>query len=953
MMTITINEIGWFVLFIFQLFIAAIFMNTYLNDRDKRKLIFSLGFLTVSYSHFYEMIAPFIFGQTPVNLFTAIQYWSFLPLVFAIAIAVHEKNLFRLHSDNMFTIFSALCIGSFFLSIINPGFTISYIGLFSLLFGVEIALIAFYNSFKHEGLSDIIFLCALLGYLVGGVGLLGYLDIGISIYGFITGNLFFFIVYKVSKSTWNIDRSTISNYFSIEKELAETKLALSEREKTFQTLFNEMADPVMILDKKGKFLELTEKVKDYTGYEREEIIGKNFLNTKLLTPKSKAVSIKNLMKRMSGIDVKPYEVEAVRKDGKKIPFEVNATPIRYHGKKADMVVFRDISQRKLMQEKLKESKKTLADIIENSPIPMFVIDKNHLVTHWNQALTKISNISAKQVIGTHHHWKGFYAQKRPLMADLVVENVSEEKISELYDGKYKPSIVEESIEAEDFFPSMGNKGKWLHFSASPLKNDQGNVVGAIEMLQDITERKQVEQKEKKLLKKSLFLSKTADELNRFSADDDIFEYIGKRVHEITGNCLVAINSYDINTHHFKILQAFGLTPIINKISSFLHIELIEYSTTMKSKKYIDLIKKGTLQNISRQEFKKMILPNFPHGSYTFANKILNLDEIYVMGLEEKGRLFGGIIIIADKNETVENKDVIETFCNQATVALQRNNAMKELSEMNKNLEEKVRNRTQRIEKLLKQKDQFINQLGHDLKNPLGPLINLIPLVKKHTTNKKDKDILKVVQRNVEYMRNLVEKTLELARLNSSNTKLHLEKINLHSLFTEIIEKNHYLFEKNSIAVEQQIPSEITFIGDELRLEELFTNLLNNAVKYSPDGGTVRITAKENNDHIIISIKDQGIGMTKNQLTQVFDEFYKADSSRHDFESSGLGMPISKRIVEIHHGKIWVDSPGPGKGSTFSVSLPLDHRKNISSKNQSNAPYNYDDISEKIDTLIKR
>jgi signal transduction histidine kinase len=106
----------------------------------------------------------------------------------------------------------------------------------------------------------------------------------------------------------------------------------------------------------------------------------------------------------------------------------------------------------------------------------------------------------------------------------------------------------------------------------------------------------------------------------------------------------------------------------------------------------------------------------------------------------------------------------------------------------------------------------------------------------------------------------------------------------------------------------------------LRIEELFTNIINNAGKYTPSKGTITIDAVKENEMITVSITDTGIGMTEDQIEHMFDEFYKADPSRHDFDSSGLGMSICKRIVEKHDGKIWAESPGPGKGSTFYVRL---------------------------------
>jgi signal transduction histidine kinase len=85
--------------------------------------------------------------------------------------------------------------------------------------------------------------------------------------------------------------------------------------------------------------------------------------------------------------------------------------------------------------------------------------------------------------------------------------------------------------------------------------------------------------------------------------------------------------------------------------------------------------------------------------------------------------------------------------------------------------------------------------------------------------------------------------------------------------------------------------------------------------------TITIDAKEDKDFVTVSIKDTGIGITEEQLSHIFDEFYKADEARHDFDSSGLGLPICKRIVEKHGGKIWVESPGEGGGTTFYFTIP--------------------------------
>ena len=118
-------------------------------------------------------------------------------------------------------------------------------------------------------------------------------------------------------------------------------------------------------------------------------------------------------------------------------------------------------------------------------------------------------------------------------------------------------------------------------------------------------------------------------------------------------------------------------------------------------------------------------------------------------------------------------------------------------------------------------------------------------------------------------------------------------------------------------IENKIDEKTIVNADKLRISEVFKNLITNAVKYTPeDGGKITIDAKKEDKFVTVSVQDTGMGMTKDQIKKVFDEFYKAKADTGDYQSSGLGLAICKRIVEKHGGKIWVESPGPKMGSTF-------------------------------------
>ncbi|MEF8880100.1 MAG: ATP-binding protein [Candidatus Thermoplasmatota archaeon] len=248
-------------------------------------------------------------------------------------------------------------------------------------------------------------------------------------------------------------------------------------------------------------------------------------------------------------------------------------------------------------------------------------------------------------------------------------------------------------------------------------------------------------------------------------------------------------------------------------------------------------------------------------------------------------------------------------------------AREKLTELNENLERKVEERTKQVRKLLKQKEGFINQLGHDLKTPLTPLNTLLPIMKDRVEDEKDRELIETMIQNVNHMKNLVTKTLKLARLNSPSKTLEIENTNISSEVEKIIQRKDVMFNKRNIEIENLIDNNIEIPADKTYLDEVFENLIDNAVKYSPEGGKITVDAvEEPDDTLKVVIEDEGMGMTKEQLEKIFDEFYKADKSRHDFESSGLGLPICKKIVEQHGGEIWAESPGKNKGSKIYFTL---------------------------------
>jgi signal transduction histidine kinase len=404
----------------------------------------------------------------------------------------------------------------------------------------------------------------------------------------------------------------------------------------------------------------------------------------------------------------------------------------------------------------------------------------------------------------------------------------------------------------------------------------------------------------------LFLNDTTRQIDIIQP---YFEEWGR--HDYSVRYIFSLSNLDTMTQEMIITISLysGIFIIVSFLSIFFLFNYFISSPIQELTKGVRSMGKGTLG------YKVKIKSKDEIGELATAFNTMSADlktsrdhlEEYSKNLEN---------LVADRTKELEEKTKrLEQINHDLTIAREQ------LNMLNKDLEKRVHERTKEVEKLLKQKDEFINQLGHDLKNPLGPLINLIPLLEEGEPDLAKKEMLTVLHRNANYMKNLVVKTLELAMLNSPNTRLSLETINLSQEINHIIENKKILFDENTITLSTHIDPALFVKADRLRLEELLTNIFENSVKYSDDGCMISIDAEQTNGFVKIAITDNGIGMTKEEIERIFDEFYKADSARHDIQNTGLGMSICKRIVEKHGGSIWVQSPGPGKGTTVYFTVP--------------------------------
>lgn len=312
---------------------------------------------------------------------------------------------------------------------------------------------------------------------------------------------------------------------------------------------------------------------------------------------------------------------------------------------------------------------------------------------------------------------------------------------------------------------------------------------------------------------------------------------------------------------------------------------------------------------------------------TLEKQVEERTEEIAFRLKEAEEMRGAMLNILEDSEESRQK-LEETTEKLQSANKQLRKAQREIKSFNRELEAKVSRRTKQLEganrevrRLLKLKTDFINQLSHDLRTPLTPILTLLPIIRNHVTEEQDRQDIDVVLHNSYYLRDLVNDTLNLARLDSGTATLSLKHLDLERLVEGIIYESMPVLEENKITVKKEVETPLPPIyGDELRLREVFMNLIANAVKFMPEGGTLTWGANGEDGSVLAYIADTGVGVDPAVKEHIFDEFYKADQSRHE-RSSGLGLAIAKRIMTRHNGDIWVESPGKDQGATFYLRFP--------------------------------
>ena len=626
-------------------------------------------------------------------------------------------------------------------------------------------------------------------------------------------------------------------------DITERKTAenlLKESEAKYSHLFMSSPYSIIIGDMTGKIIDCNFKEDQITGYSREDIIGKNMIDIPMFPRKYLPIVMEDFKVLLKGDIPKPNELQIVKKDGSPIWVQPTASIFKLKDKMYLQIIMQNINERKISEEKLKESEEKFRTLFEMVPASIVVLDLNGNIVLYNQKFCDLHGVKNPELLEGKNIRNFFSENDLPKLKEAMNKSLE----GKLRGINHYTMLKEDGTEFLAEAISLG------------IKDENGKIIRLIAVAQDITERKNAEQK----LKES----------------EEKFRTIAEQ--SFTGILITVDNKIEYVNNALLQIFEYSNGDIANWTTDNI-VQMIHPDDLQFLREYREKLRRGDPN----------VKPYYSYRVFTKSGKLKWVDQFSTV-INYMGR----------PAELVTVMDITE----------------KKVAE-------------QELVKLNSLKSEFMRRTSHELKTPLVSIKGYSDLLLSVHKEKLDDYVLASVveiKQGCERLESLIQDILNIAELESG--KVQLKKIvdDLSFFIKLSVRELRGLARLRNHNINLTIPDKLITSFEPEQMRQVISNLINNAIKYTPPDGIIEIGSEIKDNLIIVSIKDSGIGITKEEKERLFTQFGKIERYGQGLDiisdGSGLGLYISKKIVELHGGKIWVESEGRNEGSTFYFTLPI-------------------------------
>jgi len=616
---------------------------------------------------------------------------------------------------------------------------------------------------------------------------------------------------------------------------------LEESQEKYSNLFQHSNDGIFLHDLEGNIRDVNQKVLDYFGYTKAEILS---LNIAQLHPISEIVDSEKAFEEISKKGFVRLEINFKKKNGEIFPAEISSSLFTIGGKKFIQGIVRDITIRKQSEQKLKESEEKYRNMINNLDLGFFQVNWEGGLINYNPAFG---------------HLLGFGPTE-----DLSKINVKQFWQTPSERDDYLKKLEEEGFIKNYIVHSQKKNGQniVLQLNSHLIKNIEDEPIKIQGVISDITEKFELEQKVKEserryrnLFESVPFAISLIDQKGKIIyCNPPTEKLLGYNIEELIGN---------------KFRNLVAIHP------NYLPMML---------KRFEKLIKGEILPPFDAEFYKK-------NGDLVWIN--------YQTSLVKLGENFLIQVILHDITDRKRADLLVQEEIQK----------LKELDQIRKDL---------------------ISRVSHELKTPLVSVCGASELLLelfKDEINEESKELIKMIEKGGSRLKYLVDNLLDITRIEYDKFELITDLTNLSDIIQDCANEMMYLIKRRKLDLKLELPNELIINLDKVRIEQVVLNLLSNAIKNTPPNGKILIKLYRKGNWVEFFVNDTGIGLTREEMDRIFTRFGKIERYGEglefiDIQGSGLGLFISKEIINLHKGQIWAESAGRNKGSTFIIKLPF-------------------------------